>query len=127
MGRFTPNAPSVAGITDPLTIIDPLNPSQNVGRNCFRFFQVQATFRAAHAAILAAAAASPPSQERLEALAASINSANAAAARARGDVAGVSARFSPFGTRPGVPTAADPESLDEFPLLGHIISCVRGL
>jgi len=38
------NAPSFT-VTDPLTIIDPIDSSSNVGRNCFRFGQVQQVLR----------------------------------------------------------------------------------
>jgi hypothetical protein len=48
-----------AGIVDPLTIVDPLDPSNNVGRNCFRFFQVQQAFREACRALAQYAAANP--------------------------------------------------------------------
>jgi hypothetical protein len=57
------------GITDPLNIPDPMNPVQNVGRNCFRFFQVQAVFRDARQTLLSHAASHPPPRHRLQALA----------------------------------------------------------
>jgi hypothetical protein len=39
-------------VNDPLTLPDPLDADQNVGRNCFRFFQVQQAFAQARARLL---------------------------------------------------------------------------
>ncbi|KAF4034431.1 Nucleotidyltransferase domain [Phytophthora infestans] len=39
---------------DPVFIEDPLNPSNNVGRNCFRIMQIRRAFSAAHLALLSA-------------------------------------------------------------------------
>ncbi|RLN59020.1 hypothetical protein BBJ28_00006802 [Nothophytophthora sp. Chile5] len=39
---------------DPVFIEDPLSPSNNVGRNCFRIMQIRRAFSAAHLALLAA-------------------------------------------------------------------------
>lgn len=49
------SAPSLA-VTDPLTIYDPIEFSSNVGRNCFRFGQVQLVMRDALAALSQVAA-----------------------------------------------------------------------
>jgi hypothetical protein len=39
-------------VNDPLTLPDPLDADQNVGRNCFRFFQVQQAFAQARTRLL---------------------------------------------------------------------------
>ena len=51
-----------AGVLDPLTIPDPFDEGNNVGRNCFRFYQVQQVFREARRAIVqfGASGAWPP-------------------------------------------------------------------
>jgi len=54
-------------VLDPLVLPDPLDADANVGRNCFRFFQVQAAFRAARAKLMAAAASHPLSAPPLAA------------------------------------------------------------
>ena len=128
--------------SDPLFIRDPILPSLNVGRNCFRFFQVQSTFREAHGALATAVAACAPPQHRLEALAEAINSVDALQG---GGGAGVGAesllgaggsggrlpqhaaqlmgRFAPLMLGGG--GAGGDER--EFPLLGCVIANLRGL
>jgi len=48
LGRL-PQATGQSYQFDPLYIEDPLTPGNNVGRNCFRIFQVQRSFSQVHA------------------------------------------------------------------------------
>ena len=59
------SGPNGGGLVDPLTIPDPFDPSNNVGRNCFRFAQLQAVLRDARRE-LAARADEVASEARLE-------------------------------------------------------------
>jgi hypothetical protein len=61
-----------AGIVDPVNIPDPIDRRQNVGRNCFRWFQVATAFREARRSLLDHAASNPPQREALEALQAAL-------------------------------------------------------
>jgi hypothetical protein len=58
------SAPSLT-VTDPLTIYDPIELSSNVGRNCFRFGQVQLVMRDALAALNQVAAETAWGEETL--------------------------------------------------------------
>jgi hypothetical protein len=107
---------------DPLTIRDPLQPHLNVGRNCFRFFYVQAALREARRALAAAAAAAQPHAGRLAALADALNAL--AAQRAPGEEPGehlraLLGRLAPMGAAEGLADAP------EFPLLSAVIPSLK--
>lgn len=83
-------------VMDPLVLPDPLDGDQNVGRNCFRVHQVQASFAAARARIadycaakqarmLAREAARRNKLQRLRASLAALEAARSAASRGEGD------------------------------------------
>ena len=52
--------PAQASTWDPVSVPDPSDERENVGRNAFRFFQCQAVFRDACQALSVHAAAHPP-------------------------------------------------------------------
>jgi hypothetical protein len=109
-----------------------MSPSLNVGRNCFRFFQVQAAFREAHSALARAVAASTPPAARLEALAEAVRQVDSVHAAEAGGGGGGGAlpphaaqlvgRYAPLPLGGGSePTGSE----REFPLLGCIIANLR--
>jgi len=127
---------------DPLNIRDPMNPALNVGRNCFRFYQVQSVLKEAYSTLKATVAGFSPSQERLASLAESINAVDKVHTDAqervrRGGVAGekitsddedipasVAQLLGRFSTMPAGPYAVD-GGCEDFPLLRSIISSLR--
>jgi hypothetical protein len=102
-----------SGFVDPVNIPDPSDARQNVGRNCFRWFQIQQVYRESRRLLAEYALANPPPADRLAGLAAVMSAPPAPPA------AGIAS---------GNATELPPSiSGTEFPLLGLIISSLRGL
>jgi len=103
------------GFVDPVNIPDPSDAKQNVGRNCFRWYQVQGAYRDTRRIISEYAIAHPPDMNRLDAIAASIN-----ASRLNGSPSGNISAIDLSGGGGGGGKV-------EFPLLGLCIASLRGL
>jgi hypothetical protein len=99
------------GFVDPVNIPDPSDAKQNVGRNCFRWYQVQGAYRETRRIISEYAIAHPPDMERLEAAAESINASR---------VNALSGNVSAIDLTGGAGKV-------EFPLLGLCIASLKGL
>lgn len=154
-----------AAIIDPLTIHDPFNDQNNVGRSCYRFFQVQQVFRDARKSLLEYAASTPQpwtpghgmrtgvlvgatgiaseeAHRHSNPLGDALAPFAAAAASRSAQIGGLAGVASAVGA-PAPPTAIGPEpsagaasaglaaataaASPEFPVLGTIISALKGL
>lgn len=123
-----------AGIIDPVNIPDPMDRKQNVGRNCFRWFQVQVAFREAYRTLVEHAKTHPPSKESLKILSTAIANGkygigwNPQMTTTKNTSNGTKfmATLQPGSIGYTRSVTAEPE-VPEFPLLSHILSAVRGL